>query len=183
MNQSEYLRNKQRRIPKIFGPAKLGDESTRIMVHRFRSSTVHAHSPSIQCCRPYANGVGYRQASSMDGLLAAAAGCTICASGPPRYKQSIADCVQCVVQTPYTYDPSFQKAAALMGKQTCCAHPPYVPRPPPPQCCVSDGNINTFQAVNIPAGAVAPAIGQPRVAPVITAGSGMPCCDNPIDIY
>jgi hypothetical protein len=178
MNQSEYLRNKQRRIPKIFGPAKLGDESTRIMVHRFRSSTVQAHSPSIQCCRPYANGVGYRQESSIDGVLAAAAGCEICATGPPRYKQSIADCVQCVVQTPYD-----QKAAALMGKQTCCAQPPYVPKPPSPQCCVPDGNINTFQAVNIPAGPVAPYLGQTCIAPVNTAGSRMPCCDNPIDMY
>jgi hypothetical protein len=180
MNQGEYLRNKQRRTPQIFGPAKMGDESMRIMVHRFKSSTItKKHSPRVQCCRPYSNGVGYRQVSSRDAITAANAGCEICAAGPPRYKHSITDCTECTIQTPYTYDPAFPKAAALMGKETCCALPRA--KEPVPQCCMKEGYINTFFANNVPATPVAPALGQCCEAPVKTNIESIPCCENPID--
>ena len=184
MNQGEYLRNKQRAIPKIFGPAKIGDESTRIMVHRFKSSTIaKKHNPANQCCRPYSNGVGYLQVSSIDAIISAKAGCELCQAGPPKYKNSITECSQCKIITPYTYDPSVQKAAALMGKQTCFGVPPYVPRKPSPQCCMEPGNINTFAANNIPATPVAPALRQCCGAPIKTnVITTIPCCDNPLDM-
>jgi hypothetical protein len=180
MNQGEYLQNKQRKTPKIFGPAKMGDESTRIMVHRFLSSTItKKHSPQVQCCRTYPNGVGYRQVSSRDAITSKTAGCEICAAGPPRYKHSITDCSSCTILTPYTYDTPVQKAAALMGKQTCCASPPYVPRNPAP-CCVEPGYINTFAANNVPSDSipVAPALGQCCDAPVKIFDITAACCDD-----
>jgi len=179
MNQGEYLRNKQRKTPKLFGPAKMGDESTRIMVHRYLSSTItKKHSPSIQCCRSYPNGVGYRQVSTSDAISSKSAGCEMCPVEPPRYKHSITDCSICTVQTPYTYDPHVQKAVALMGKQTCCASPPYVPRKPMP-CCIEPGYINTFAANNVPATSipVAPALGPCCEAPVKPINSTQ-CCDD-----
>ena len=192
MNQSEYLRNKQRRTPQTFGPARLGDESTRIMVRRFKTTAgpcagTQPRTPAVAlntaCCRPYHDGVGYRQASSRDAITAAAAGREICAAGPPRYKESIADCTQCAIQTPYTYDPSFQKAAAYMGKTKCCNNPPHIPKDPSPPCCMKEGNVNTFFANNIPATPIGPAFGRCWGAPVKTIVEGTPCCENPIDVY
>lgn len=178
-----------RRTPQTFGPAKMGDESTRIMVRRFKASAVpcasasQARSPvQTACCRPYHDGLGYRQASSRDTLTAASAGREICAAGPPRYKQSIADCDLCEVQTPFTYDPAFPKAAAYMGKTKCSLAKAYVQKAPAPPCCMKEGNVNTFFANNVPATPMGPAFGRCCDAPVKTIDHEIPCCENPNDI-
>jgi hypothetical protein len=164
-SQSEYLRNKQRRTQKIFGRAQMGDESTRMMVHRFRSSTIRSSPNStIQCCRSYPNGVGHAQESSRDRITSSSAGCEICAVGMPRVKFSIVDT---------TYVPSIQTAAARIGKQTCCANPPYVPRDPPP-CCPDTSSLDVLAA---------PSLGVCCEAPVKVVSTTIPCCDNPIYLY
>lgn len=53
MNYSEYLRRKVESLPKVFGPSQLGDESTRIMVARYKASANCAAAPLLRdptCC-------------------------------------------------------------------------------------------------------------------------------------
>lgn len=175
-----------RRTPQTFGPAKMGDESTRIMVRRFKASAVPCGPASLArspvqpaCCRSYPQGVGYRQASSRDTRTAATAGREICAAGPSRYKQSIVDCDLCDVHTPFTYDPAFPKAAVFMGKTKCSLAKPYVPKAPAPPCCMKEGNVNTFFANNVPATPIGPAFGRCCGAPEKSSMDEIPCCENP----
>lgn len=53
MNYSEYLRRKVESLPKVYGPSQLGDESTRIMVARYKASANCVTAPIVRdptCC-------------------------------------------------------------------------------------------------------------------------------------
>lgn len=167
MNYSEYLRRKLESMPRVFGPATIGDESSRTAIARYKA-TAAARGPTQQvdptCCKhPGRDGEGARvykrpgngaqQTWSTEGRLAAAAGCAICGVGRVGYVYQ--DCCpqestpeQPRDSTGALRDPTM-KAAIYKGRETCC--PVLGSGLSGPDCCTLEpGHINTLLANNVP---------------------------------
>lgn len=181
MNYSEYLRRKMESLPVVIGPARYGDESTRIMVSRYRSSGVvgarrgpgAGAPPSRACCGPTPywrsgggrpdngpwprEGDGQQQEWSRDGLTAAAARCAICPTGLAGYVIKPCCPQESTVEIPRDAagkptDPS-KKPAAYKGRSTCCPAPPAILEP---SCCDKSGpgRIRTLLANDMPVASI-----------------------------
>ena len=169
MNHSEYLRRRLESLPRVFGPAVVGDESSRTTMARYKA-TAAARGPSVQadptcCTRPGRDGEGARvykrpgdgaqQTWSTEGRLAAAAGCAICGVGRVGYVYH--DCCpqESTPEQPrdasgVLRDPT-KKAAAYQGRETCCPILGPGPQLSGPVCCeLEPGHINTLLANNVP---------------------------------
>jgi hypothetical protein len=180
MNYSEYLRRKLESLPVVMGPSRYGDESTRIMVARYKSSGVvgarrgpgATPPPSRACCGPTPywrsgggrpdngpwprEGDGQQQEWSRNGLTAAAARCAICPTGLAGYVIKPCCPQESTVEIPrdatgHPTDPT-KKPAAYKGRETCCPA-----RGPPlyelePKCCDKSGpgRIRTLLANDMP---------------------------------
>lgn len=169
MNQSEYLRRKMESMPRIFGPAVVGDESSRITMARYKA-TAAARGPTQQtdpiCCKiPGRDGDGARvfkkpadgaqQIWSTEGRLVIAAGCAICGVGRVGYVYQ--DCCpqESTPEQPRYADGSLRdprlKAAAYKGRETCCPILGPGPELAGPACCGPEpGRIDTLLANNMP---------------------------------
>lgn len=79
MSYSEYLRGKMERMPVVLGPSRYGDESTKIMVTRYKSSIRKPMGPTnpSTCCIVR----GKQQLGSSEFVVASKAGCAVCAAG------------------------------------------------------------------------------------------------------
>ena len=169
MNHSEYLRRRLESLPRVFGPATVGDESSRTSISRYKA-TAAARGPSSQpdpiCCKIAGRdgdgarvfrvpGDGAQQTWSTEGRLAAAAGCAICAVGRVGYVYQ--DCCpqESTPEQPRDavgnlLDPT-KKAAAYKGHETCCPIQGPGPQLAGPSCCkLEPGHINTLLANNVP---------------------------------
>lgn len=172
MNYSEYLRRKMESMPVVYGPARLGDESLRTAVSRYKASArcgTRAMPPSvITCCRVVGTkpGDGQQQEWSREGITNRAAGRAICRVGRVGYVYK--DCCpqESTVEIPRDAsgnptDPT-AKPAAYKGKVTCCpaVGPPLYMLPP--TCCKPPGTIDTLLANDMPADQIPFPVPQPR---------------------
>lgn len=156
-------------MPQVFGPAQLGDESTRIMTARYKASVrprPDAAAAAARCCRgptPYWRsgggrpdagpfvraGAGQQQEWSSEFLAASAAGCAICSVGRVGYVHK--ECCEPEPTAEMPLDLS-TKAYALRGKVTCCpvVGPTLQSLPPDCRCATEPGRMNTLLANNLP---------------------------------
>jgi hypothetical protein len=202
MNHSEYLRRKMESLPQTFGPARLGDESMRIMVARYRSSGIVAARrgpsfpapPSRACCGPTPTwrsgggrpdngpfpreGDGQQQEWSRDGLTAAAAGCAVCKVGRVGYVEKACCPQESTVEIPRDAagrptDPRL-KPAAYKGRSTCCGVRGAPLYELEPKCCTTSGpgRIRTLLANDMPVAEI-PVI--PAEPPRCCARRSAPC--------
>ena len=170
MNHSEYLRRKLERLPVVYGPSRLGDESMRIMETRFKASVRRPVGPPpvTTCCRgptPYWRSGGGRpdvgpyprvadgqqQEWSSEGVVSSKAGCAVCSAGRAGY--IFKACCPPEPTPEARLDPS-KKAYALRGKVTCCPVVGPTLQSLPPDCgCAkrsAAGRQNTLLANNMP---------------------------------
>jgi len=166
MSHSEYLRRKVEALPKYYGPSRLGDESLKTQVRRYRASGVPTVStgpaPSATCCRhaPYPRcGDGQQQQWSVDAVIARAAHCAVCRPGaePAAGVWVPAQGVCCVPR-----DTSGNPIAAAGHGRGCIGRCPS-PSPPlkmlEPACCSTTEGVrlvNTVYATGIPADSIPP---------------------------
>lgn len=161
MSHAEYLRKKVERMPKVIGPARYGDESTKTTVVRYRASIRRpmTEMAADTCCRgpkPYWRsggglpasgpfgriGAGQQQERSSEFVVSSKAGCAVCRVGLPG-KITIPCCPP---------EPVATLPLALQGKQTCCPYVGVAPQTLPPNCSCgrSPGNIDTLWANDMP---------------------------------
>lgn len=134
MSSSERLRLRMEATTKIIAPRPLKDASMKTAIQRYVNTAVSGK-----------NSDGQQLAYSSDVVVAAKAGCAICATAKPT--TATVSC--CPIPE---IDPA-KKAVALQGKRMGCC--PYVGgRPPLPECCNTPGNVNTWWANDIPPGFV-----------------------------
>ena len=168
MNHSEYLRRKLERLPVVYGPSRLGDESMRIMETRFKASVRRPVGPPpvTTCCSgptpywrsgggrpdvgPYPRAAdGQQQEWSSEGVVSSKAGCAVCSAGRAGYIFKACCPPEPTPEAPL--DPT-RKAMALRGKVTCCpvVGPTLQSLPPDCGCTVGAGRQNTMLANNMP---------------------------------
>jgi len=170
MSHSEYLRRKVEAMPKFYGPARLGDESLKTQVRRFRASgapTVStAPAPPATCCRhaPYPRlGDGQQQVWSVDAVIARAAHCAVCGEAPAPANgfwvpARDISCCETIPDVPLING----NPAALVGHgKGClgrCPSPTLPLQELPPTCCSTTGVrlVNTVYATGIPADSIPP---------------------------
>ena len=189
MNYSEYLRRKKESLPVVYGPPRLGDESLRIAVARYKASARcgPATGPTsvTTCCRVVGTrpGDGQQQEWSSAGLVNRAAGRAICGTGPVGYVYKPCCPQESTVEQPRDAsgnltDPT-AKPAAYKGAVTCCP----VTGPPlymlEPTCCKPPGTMNTLLANDMPTNEIpfiapAPSCCRPTAIPECPN----PCCDE-----
>jgi len=170
MSHSEYLRRKVEALPKYYGPSRLGDESLKTQVRRYRASGAPTVStgpaPLATCCRhaPYPRcGDGQQQQWSVDAVIARAAHCAVCRPGaePAAGVWVPAEGVCCAVAPDVPRDGAGNPiAAAGHGRTTCCpaTGPPL--QMLDPTCCSTTPEgvrlVNTVYATGIPADSIPP---------------------------
>jgi hypothetical protein len=181
MNYSEYLRRKVESLPKVFGPSQLGDESTRIMVARYKASANCAVAPMLRdptCCGGisamwehspeyynvtvpirgaresgvyYQNGVDPR---SYDGVRDQKAGRAIC-GGVVTSGYIVRPC--CPQESTAENPINLPKARALEGKVSCCGF--LTAQRAPVDCFATTqppNRMDTLYANNMPTGYIVP---------------------------
>lgn len=165
-SHSEWLRRKVEAMPKWYGPARLGDESLKTQVRRFRAAgapTVSTGAAPSGCCSrpPYPRlGDGQQQVWSVDAVIARAAHCAVCGSITPTESFRVpASC--CIVVPDVPRDAAGNPLArAGHGRTTCCpaTGPPL--QELPPTCCSTTPEgvrlVNTVYATGIPADSIPP---------------------------
>jgi hypothetical protein len=181
MNYSEYLRRKRESLPVVYGPPKMGDESLRTAVARYKASarcgsTVRSVT---SCCRVVGArpGDGQQQEWSGTGITNSAAGRAICGTGTVGYVYKDCCVPESTVEQPRDASGTLlpeMKPAAYKGKVTCCpavGPPLYMLEP---TCCKPSGTINTLLANDMPAGQI------PFLVPLpICCSTALPTCPNP----
>lgn len=201
MNYSEYLRRKMESLPVVIGPTRYGDESTRIMVARYKSSGSVAarrgpdapRPPSRDCCGPTPTwrsgggrpdngpfpreGDGQQQEWSRDGITAAAAHCAVCPTGLAGAIEKPCCPQESTVEIPRDAsgrptDPRL-KPAAYKGRESCCpARGPPVSELAPSCCDKSEpGRIRALLYNDVPSRSI-PLV--PAEPPICCAPPGLP---------
>lgn len=188
MNYSEYLRRKLESLPVVYGPPRLGDESTRTWAARFKASADCGRRTTpasvTTCCRVVGTkpGDGQQQEWSRDAITMRAAGRAICGTGRVGYIYK--DCCpqESTVEIPRDAsgnptDPT-AKPAAYKGKTTCCpatGPPLYMLEP---TCCKPPGTINTLLANDMPANQIPYPVPLPACCSSVIPVPPNPCCDE-----
>lgn len=188
MNHSEYLRRKLESLPKTYGPARLGDESMKTMVARYKASAGCVTQPALAaptCCQgdkltwrqngggrpaggPYVRiGAGQQQEyGSYDSVRDRAAGQAICGGGLNSAYHTEECCPQeSTPEIPRTVagiptDPTL-KAAALQGHTSCCPFLTAARPAGPTDCECQVGRMNTLWANDMPTDRIIPPAEKP----------------------
>jgi len=163
MNYSEYLRRKRESLPVVYGPPRLGDESLRTAVSRYKASARCGPAPPVSvttCCRVVGTkpGDGQQQEWSRESITNRAAGRAICGAGTVGYVYK--DCCppESTVEQPRDaagLPIPETKPAAYKGTVTCCpatGPPLYMLEP---VCCKPPGTMNTLLANDMPVDQIA----------------------------
>lgn len=188
MNYSEYLRRKKESLPVVYGPPRLGDESLRISVARYKASASCGARPNpasvTTCCRVVGTrpGDGQQQQWSQAGLISRAAGRAICGAGPVGYVYKDCCAPESTVEQPRNARGELipeTKPAAYKGTVTCCpaTGPPLYMLDP--TCCKPPGTTDTLLANDMPTGQIPyPVPIKNCCTPPAIPECPNPCCDE-----